>query len=150
MLSCMPRFASFILSAMLGVLIVPAFGQPALPPVHTITFSAGSPLTTVSGQMVPGCCDLYAVPAKAGQTLLVSIAAEGEVTFRVYAPDTTVSKTADGKPQIEGRTLPNAGADDSAKAWVGALPRSGTYLIAVSMVDTGPALSPYSLTVSLQ
>ena len=146
----MLRFASFFLLAMQGVLIAPAVGQPALPPIRTITFSAGSPLSTVNGQMVPGCCDLYAVPAKSGQTLLVSVAAEGAVTFRVYAPDTTVAKTADGKPQIEGRTLPDAGADDNAKAWVGALPRSGSYLIAVYMVDTGPALSPYSLTVSLQ
>jgi hypothetical protein len=150
MLGCMPRFASLVLLAMLGVLIAPAFGQPALPPVRTITFSAGSPVSTVNGQMVPGCCDFYAVPAKAGQTLLVSVAAEGQVTFRVYAPDTTIAKAADGKLQIQGRTLPDAGADDNAKAWVGALPSSGTYLIAVYMTDTGPALSPYSLTVSLQ
>jgi len=148
----MKRLAAVLFSALLSFLAGQVLAQPAptLPPITTITFAPGSPLSTVTGQMVVGCCDLYSVPAKAGQTMLVSVVAEGEVTFRVYGPDTTIGKTADGQPLIQGKALPDAGPDDNAKAWVGALPRSGNYVIAVAMADKGPVVSPYSLTVSLQ
>ena len=82
--------------------------------------------------------------------MLVFVSAEGDVTFQVYGPETTVAKAADGKSLIQGRTLPNAGVDDNAKAWVGAIPRSGSYLLVLAMPENGPVLSPYSLTVSLQ
>jgi hypothetical protein len=148
----MTRFSLSVFLFLLSFLAEHTLGQPAptLPPINTITFAPGSPLSTVSGQMVPGCCDLHSVPAKAGQTMLVLVAADAEVTFRVYGPDSTVGKAADGKLLIEGKTLPDAGPDDNAKAWVGALPRTGNYLIAVAMADKGPVVSPYSLTVSLQ
>ena len=148
----MKRLAVLMFSALLPFLAGHVLAQPAttLPPITTITFAPGSPLGTATGQMVPGCCDLYSVPAKAGQTMLVSVAAEGEVTFRVYGPDATIGKAADGQPLIQGKALPDAAPDDNAKAWVGALPRTGNYLIAVAMADGGPVLSPYSLTVSIQ
>ena len=145
------RLATACILVALALRAAPAIPQPAaLPTIATITFAPGSTLSTVDGRMVPGCCDLYYVPAKAGQTLLVSVAAKGEVTFRVFRPETTVAKAADGKLQFAGTTLPEAGADDNAKAWVGALPQGGKYLIAVAMADRGTMLSPYTLTVSLQ
>lgn len=108
-------------------------------------------LTTVNGQLALGSSDLYYVPARAGQTLLVSVdSADGDISFQVYAPDASVAKTADGKTTVRGRTLPDAGAHDNARAWVGAISRSGNYLIAVSMGETGAVLGDYSLTVSLQ
>ena len=47
-------------------------------------------------------------------------------------------------------TIEREGPLADAKAWVGALPRSGNYLIAVAMADRGATVSSYSLTVSLQ
>jgi hypothetical protein len=50
-----------------------------------------------------------------------------------------------------GKTLPDAGPNDNAQAWVGAIPRDGNYLITVGAGPSGPiAPTPYSLTVSLQ
>lgn len=144
-------FAPCIMLILLSVLSGPARPQPAAPPsISPITFAPGSPVSTVNGQMVLGGRDLYSLSAKPGQTLLVFVASEGEVTFEVYRPDATIAKAADGKVLIQGKTLPNAGSDDHAKAWVGTIPRSGNYLIAVGMPENGPVLSPYSLSVSLQ
>ena len=54
-------------------------------------------------------------------------------------------------PLITGKTLPDAGPNDNAQAWVGAIPRDGKYLITVGAGPSGPvAPTPYSLTVSLQ
>jgi hypothetical protein len=139
------------IALLLAQLAGSAFGQSGSVPTSTVTFPAGSTLTTVNGQVALGGSELYYVAAKAGQTMLVSVAApEGDVSFLVYAPGASTAKAADGKTVIRGPTLPDAGPDDHAKAWVGTLPRSGNYLIAVTMVETGPVLGDYSLTISLQ
>ena len=99
-------------AALLVLLLSPFAGYPAstqpvvtLPPVSTITFTPGSIVTTTNGRLTPGGRDLYYVAAKAGQTLLVSVAAEGNVTFQVYPPETTLAKAADGRPLITGKAL---------------------------------------------
>jgi hypothetical protein len=140
-----------VIALLVAQLAASAYGQSAsVPPPSPITFPPGLTLTTVSGQVVLGGSDLYTVAARAGQTLLVSVAAEGDVSFVVYAPDASVAKAADGRTVIRGRTLPDAGPDEHAKAWVGAISRSGNYLIAVTMDESGPVLSAYDLTVSRQ
>jgi len=54
-------------------------------------------------------------------------------------------------PLITGKTLPDAGPNDNAQAWVGAIPCDGKYLITLGAGASGPAApTPYSLTVSLQ
>jgi hypothetical protein len=61
------------------------------------------------------------------------------------------SRPAAAGPLITGKTLPDAGPNDNAQAWVGAIPRDGKYLITVGAGASGPAApTPYSLTVSLQ
>ena len=140
-----------IILVLLSLLSRSALPQPAaLPPISTITFAPGSTLSTVNGQMVLGGHDLYYVTARAGQTLLAFVSSEAEMTFEVYEPDTIIAKAAGGKLMIRGKTLPNAGVDDHAKAWVGAIPRSGSYLLVLAMPENGPVVSPFSLTVSLQ
>ena len=104
--------------------------------MSTITFNPGSNKSTMNGQLVPGGRDLYYVQAKAGQTMTVSVASAAAIAFQVYTPDTTVARAADGTPLITGTTLPDAGPNDNAQAWVGAIPRDGKYLITVG---TGPA-----------
>ena len=140
-------------SLLLLLLGGPALTQPVvnLPPVSTITFAPGSSASTVNGQATPGSRNLYYVLAKAGQTLMVSVSSQANVTFQVYSADTTLAKATDGKPLIEGKTLPGAGASDNAKAWVGAIPRDGNYLIAIDVAGgAGSGPTPYGLTVSLQ
>ena len=139
--------------------------------MSVITFNPGSNTSTKNGQLAPGGRDLYYVQAKAGQTMNVSVVSAGPIafqakagqtmnvslssaaplTFQVYNSEAAVARAADGSPLITGKTLPDAGPNDNARAWIGALPRDGNYLIAVGAGPGGPgAPTPYSLTVSLQ
>ena len=123
-----------------------------LPGMTTVTFAPGSNTSTLAGQLAPGGRAVYYVQAKAGQTLMVSVmpVATG-VTFQVFKADATLAKGADGLPVVTGGTLPDAGANDNATAWIGAIPRDGNYLILVAMRPAQAAPpSPYNLTVSLQ
>ena len=145
---------------LLSILVLPICAVPALaqsvqplPPMSVITFEPGTTQTKMNGQMVPGGRDLYYVLAKAGQSLNVSVApATAGIAFQVYGTDTVIARAADGSPLVQGKTLPNAGPNDNAQAWIGAIPRDGNYLITVGAADTGGpvALTPYTLTVSLQ
>jgi hypothetical protein len=147
----MRPLALAFLAALFAHLAGEALGQSAnVPPISAITFPSGSTLTEVKGQVALGGSELYSVAAKAGQTLLVAITAESDVSFLVYAPDASATETRDGKTLIRGTTLPDAGPDDRAKAWVGAISRSGNYLIAITMGESGAVLGDYQLTVSLQ
>jgi hypothetical protein len=123
----------------------------ALPPMSTITFPPGSKTATVSGHLSPGGRFPYYVAAKAGQTLSVS-ANSGTVTitFQVFRPDTVLSRGADGMAQARGRTLPDAGPTDNARAWIGAIPQDGNYLILIAMAPGTGTPAPYTLTVALQ
>ena len=142
-------------SALVALLLLPlaafAQGVTALPPMSVITFTPGSNTTTMNGQMVPGGRDLYYVQAKAGQTMNVSLSSAAPLTFQVYNSETAVARAADGSPLITGKTLPDAGPSDNARAWIGAIPRDGKYLITVGAGASGSAApTPYSLTASLQ
>jgi hypothetical protein len=145
-------FTALLLAGLAGLSVAPVLGQSAAPALTIpVTFPPGSALTTLNGQLALGSSDLYLVTAKSGQTLLVSVATpDGDVSFEVYAPGASATKSADGKTGVRGKTLPDAGSDDHAKAWVGAISRSGNYLIAVTLGETGPVLTDYSLTISLQ
>ena len=105
------------LPALVALVLLPpaalAQGVTALPPMSVITFSPGSDTATMNGQIVPGGRDLYYVQAKAGQTMNVSVASTAPVAFQVYHPDATVARAADGSPLTTGKTLPDAGPNDS-------------------------------------
>jgi hypothetical protein len=123
-----------------------------LPPMSAITFAPGSTTSTTAGQIAPGGRNVYYVLAKAGQTLSVSVSSTAaSITFQVYPPDATLAKGADGVALVTGRALPDAGPSDNAKAWIGAIPRDGNYLIVVAMSAGGGSVpAPYNLAVSLQ
>ncbi len=127
-----------------------AFGQVnTLPPMTAITFAPGSSTSTVTGEAAPGGRNVYYVAAKAGQSLTVTVGS-GPVTFQVFRADATLAKGADGLPVVTGRTLPDAGPSDNAKAWIGAIPQDGNYLILVGQPAGAPMPAPYSLSVALQ
>ena len=131
-----------------------AHGQTVvtLPPMSAITFAPGATTATMAGQIAPGGRNVYYVLAKAGQNLSVSVGSTAaSITFQVYPPDATLEKGADGTAAVSGRALPDAGPSDNAKAWIGAMPRDGNYLILVTMsAGGGSAPTPYNLAVSLQ
>lgn len=153
----MKRRDALLALALLPMPLAPVQAQSVntLPPVTTVTFAAGSNSSTVPGQLPPGGRAVYYVPAKSGQNMNVSIAPAGSgATFQVFHSAATLEKAADGMAIVKGRTLPDAGPNDNAKAWIGAIPRDGNYLILVTMAPStlgsgAPAPTPYSLTVSL-
>lgn len=130
----------------------PILAQPVnnLPATSTITFAPGSNTSAATGQIAPGGRVVHFVAAKAGQTLMVSVSsASAAVTFQVFKPAAALANGADGVPVITGPTLPDAGPRDNAKAWIGAIPQDGSYLVAVGM-GSGPAPVSYNLVVTLQ
>jgi hypothetical protein len=154
----MKRRDALLALALLPISIAPVQAQSVntLPAVTTVTFAAGSNSATVPGQLPAGGRAVYYVLAKAGQNMNVSIApAASGATFQVFHTDATLEKAADGMAIVKGRPLPDAGPNDNAKAWIGAIPRDGNYLILVTMPSPppgsgAPASTPYNLTVSLQ
>lgn len=146
------RFAAPLLSLLL-LLAGSALGQSVVtpPPITTISFTPGSTTSTIAGEVAPGGRNVYYVLAKAGQSLSVSVASTANgISFQVFPPEATLENGAGGVAVVTGRTLPDAGPSDNAKAWIGAIPRDGNYLILVLMSAGGAALSPYNLIVSLQ
>ena len=151
----MNRRASLFVLPLLAVLSLPtlAAAQPVdnLPAMKIVTF-AGSQATTLAGELAPGGKALYTVQAKAGQTLMVSVMPVSTgLAFQVFRTEATVARAADGQPLVTGGTLPDAGPADQARAWIGAIPRDGTYYVLLAR-DPGaaPARSAYNLTFSLQ
>lgn len=154
----MKRRNALLALPLMATFIAPLQAQSVntLPAVTTVTFAAGSNSSTIPGQLAAGGRAVFYVLAKAGQSMNVSIApAASNATFQVFHADATLEKGADGMPIVTGRTLPDAGPKDNAKAWIGAIPRDGNYLILVTMGAGVPgsasaAPSAYGLTVSLQ
>jgi hypothetical protein len=136
------KYLSALVALVLLPLVALAQGVTTLPPMTVITFNPGSNTATKNGQMVPGGRDLYYVQAKAGQTMNISVASAAPIAFQVYNPDATVARAADGSPLITGKTLPDAGPNDNAQAWVGAIPRGGNHLITVGAGPSGPVAPP--------
>ena len=129
-----------------------AIAQPLnqLPPFTSVTFAPGSQTATLTGEITPGGRVAYYVTGKAGQMLMVSVAsATPAVSFEVFGTSATLGKAADGMALVNGRPLPDAGSKDDARAWVGALPQDGKYLILVTMAGGGGTSVPYSLVVTL-
>jgi hypothetical protein len=144
--------------ALLSLLLLPLFAGSALAqPVTnllastTVTFAPGTNSAALSGQLAPAGRALYFVQAKAGQTLMVSIAPPAPgLAFQVFRPDSTLAKGTDGMAVVTGATLPDAGPNDKATAWIGAIPRDGNYIVLVGMAAGAAPPAPYSLTMSLK
>jgi len=138
------RILVALLALCLPFAAFPAIGQ-ALPEIPTIQVPPGG--ATVTGQVAAGGRNVYYVSAASLQALSVSIASPGNnAVFQVYGTGAQVSGTA-ANAVINGRTLTDAGTKDASMAWMGTIPQTGTYLIAVDSKG-GPA--SYTLTVQLQ
>jgi hypothetical protein len=129
----------------LPLAVLPASGQ-ALPEIQTITVPPTG--ATVTGKLGPGGRNLYYVSAQSLQALAVTLTAAGNIAeFQVYAPGAQVTPGSGGVPTISGTTLTDASAKDAPMAWMGVVPQSGLYLIAVNST-AGPTV--YTLAITLQ
>lgn len=141
-----------LIALLLPLAALPA-GSQQVPSIPIIQVPPGPGGATVNGQAGTGQASganpaLYYVAGTYGQTLSVSVTSAGNnASFRVYHPDTTVARGVNGLPTIAGRTLPDAGANDNAVAWIGSLPGPGNYLI---VVGAKSGSTSFSLVVTLQ
>ena len=139
------RVVVALLALLLPLAILPAAAQP-LPNVLTIQVPPGG-AATVTGQVAANGRNVYYVSANSLQALSVAIASPGNnAIFQVYNAGASATG-ATGSAVVSGTTLTGAGTADASLAWIGIIPQTGTYLIAVDSKG-GPA--NYTLTVQLQ
>lgn len=138
------KIVAAFLAFLLPLATLPAGAQP-LPDIPTIQVPAGG--ATVTGQVAANGRNVYYVSAKSLQALSVAVASPGNnAMFQVYDVGASASG-ATGSAVVSGTTLTGAGTADASMAWIGVIPQTGLYLIAVDSKG-GPA--NYTLTVQFQ
>ena len=124
--------AGLAVLAVLAVLMaVGAAADVATPPgIRELHFKPGTRTLTVADAAVRGEQHIWRFEARAGQTAALGVSAlEGNAAITVWRPGARLP--TDPGDEIEGRTLPGAGAGDDATRWHGRLPDSGVYLVVV-------------------
>jgi hypothetical protein len=112
--------------------------------MHLIPFQPTQTCVRLEAGVVRGERDLYAVLARAGQTLSVELKdAEHNTAFSIFPPGTQISCAAE-RPECIGPTL--TGESDS-RHWSGRVPMTGPYFIGVASTWGNAA---YQLSVSLR
>lgn len=112
-----------------------------------IKFAPGTTSATMDDGIARGDNYVYAITAKAGQTMEVAVTSvEKNAVFAIYLPGAKFVKV-DGDTELKGATLQKAGAEDDAKSWSGKLPKSGKYLIVVGSTRGG---ADYKLKVTIK
>jgi len=137
----------FLLGALPILAAAPAFAQQ-LPAIRTVTLSPAPASTTVTGSLADTKARaLYYVPGQAGQTMNVMVTSPGNnVVFQVWEPGTGVRTHPDGTLALDGKPMHDAGPAEEPAAWIGALPKSGPYLLVVySRRDA----ATYTVTISV-
>lgn len=136
-----------LLALLLPLALQPAYGQSATPAPNIPTIAVPPGGATVTGQVAAGARNVYYVQANSLQALNVSIASPGNnAVFQVYDTSTMVAGSATNAI-ITGKALTDAGPRDASMAWMGVIPQTGLYLIAIDS-KSGPA--SYTLSVQLQ
>lgn len=138
------KIATLLMAFLLSLAALPA-GAQQLPDIPTLQVPPGG--ATVTGQVAANGRNAYAVSANSLQALSVTIASPGNnAIFQVYDVGASATGTT-GSAVVSGTTLSGAGTADASMAWIGVIPQTGRYLIAVDSKG-GPA--SYTLTVQLQ
>ncbi|HYF54924.1 MAG TPA: hypothetical protein VEA41_11760 [Salinarimonas sp.] len=120
-----------MIRAALAVLLALAGPAAAQEPPTPIRFARGASSAVLEGAVIRGERALYGLEARAGQRLAVRVASpERNAVVQIYEPGAR-RRVEEGVLEVEGRALPGAGEGEDARAWSGALPRSGTYLLVV-------------------
>jgi hypothetical protein len=150
------RIAGGYAAALAAVLFVGSSGVAVLAqaeethgeriPIETIRFEPGASATVVSGAVIRGESALYALDARSGQRLTLSISSEEDnAAFQVYRPGARADRRDYGV-QVLGDALPGAAEGEDARTWSGVLPVPGTYLVAV-VPTRGNATYKLSVTI---
>lgn len=140
----------FILGALPMLAAAPALAQQ-VPAIRTVVLSPAPASTNVAGTLADTKArGLFYVPGEAGQTMNIMVTSPGNnVVFQLWEPGTLVRMNADGTPALDGKPMHDAGPTDEPAAWVGALPRTGPYLLmAYSRRDA--ASFTFTITVTNQ
>jgi len=145
------RLAGALAAALLigatGVAISTQAQETGAPPIETIRFAPGASEAVVSGSVIRGERALYAIGARSGQRMTLSLSsAEDNAAFQIYRPGAEAERRDYGV-QVVGKALPGAEEGEDAKTWNGVLPETGTYIVSV-----GPtrANTTYKLTVAIR
>lgn len=120
----------------------PLSAQPTSAPTATpIHFAKGATSATLKGRFTGRDDARYALVAKAGQTMTVSIAGSSNANFNVFAP---------GKQPGSAEAL---GQGSVGMPWRGALPASGSYTVQVYQMRASGRRGetvPFKLTVGVR
>lgn len=137
----------FLLGTLPLLAAAPALAQQ-LPAIRTLTVAPGPTGMNVTGSLADTKArGLYYVPGQAGQTMNVAVASPGNnVVFQVWEPGTGVKTNADGTLALDGKPMHDAGPTEEPAAWIGALPKTGPYLL---IVYSRRDAASYTLTVSV-
>lgn len=105
----------------------------AADPVPTpIRVAPGRTSAEIESAAIRGEREFYAIDARAGQTMTVSISSlENNAVFQIWQPGARIGRDRDNLVTVDGRALPGAGDMDDARRWSGPLPATGRYLVAV-------------------
>lgn len=137
----------FVLGALPILAATPALAQQ-LPAIRTVALSPAPASTTVAGTLADTKArSLFYVPGEAGQTMNIMVVSPGNnVVFQVWEPGTLVRLNADGTPVLDGKPMHDAGPTDEPAAWVGALPKTGPYLL---MAYSRRDAASFTLTITV-
>ena len=137
----------FVLGALPILAATPALAQQ-LPAIRTVALSPAPASTTVAGTLADTKArSLFYVPGEAGQTMNIMVVSPGNnVVFQVWEPGTLVRLNADGTPVLDGKPMHDAGPTDEPAAWIGALSRTGPYLL---MAYSRRDAASYTLTIGV-
>jgi len=113
--------------------------------VRELRFAPGHTSVTVRDSVVRGEVHYWRFTARAGQQASLGVSAlEKNAALQVWRPG--AKRPTQPGDDIEGSSLPGAGADDDAQAWDGALPDSGSYLVVVGATRGNAS---YKLTLKI-
>lgn len=137
----------FLLGALPILAATPILAQP-LPAIRTVALSPAPSSTNVTGTLADTKArSLFYIPGEAGQTMNVMVASPGNnVVFQVWEPGTLVRSNPDGPLVLDGKPMHDAGPTDEPAAWVGALPRTGPYLL---MAYSRRDAATFTLTIAV-
>jgi hypothetical protein len=132
----------------LPILAAAPVSAQSLPAIRTLSLSAAPASTTVTGTLADiKARGLYYVPGRAGETMNVMVTSPGNnVVFQIWEPGTLVRLNPDGTPSLDGKPMHDAGPTDEPAAWIGALPKTGPYLL---MAYSRRDAASYTLTISV-
>jgi hypothetical protein len=95
-----------------------------------VKFLRGSSASEIAGGIARGELACFTIAAHRGQHMTISqhASSDSNVVMQIYKPLWTIFHSPDGI-RVRGRALRGTAEGEDAKAWAGALPETGRYLL---------------------